>query len=188
MPEEFEGLQFRRGRAARVGLSAPSPSGHIMNTNTLSVLRAKLGPMGQQRLFEFLDVVDTDTAARFRGWLGSAPDSEVGAAADFLNRTAHSREFVNWWRSHDRGSAAPAPQSSVQPRQRTPLEHLHSQAHARSANRDLTVGGAWLVGGLLVTVVSYGLAVSSPGGGHFVIATGAMLYGALRLFRGLRAG
>ena len=51
-----------------------------------------------------------------------------------------------------------------------------------------TVGGAWQLGGLPVTIVSYSLAASSPGGGHYVIATGAMLYGLLRLLRGLRAG
>ena len=64
---------------------------------------------------------------------------------------------------------------------------MHSQSHARSANRDLTVGGAWLLGGLLVTMVSYNMAASSPGGGHYVIATGAILYGLLRLLRGLKA-
>jgi hypothetical protein len=65
---------------------------------------------------------------------------------------------------------------------------MHSQAYARSANSDLTVGGAMLLIGLLVTIGSYSLAVSSPGGGHYVIATGAMFFGALRLLRGLRAG
>ena len=154
-------------------------------SNSLSLLTAKLSPGGQQRLFEFLDMVDTDTAARFRGWLGTAPDSQVSAAADLLNRTSHGREFAGWWRSHDKVSVA---KSISSPRSRSPIEHLHSQTHARSANKDLTVGGAWLLCGLLVTLVSYSLAASSPRGGHFVIASGAMLYGALRLFRGLKAG
>ena len=64
---------------------------------------------------------------------------------------------------------------------------MHSQAHARSANRDLTVGGAWLLVGLMVTLGSYSMAASSPGGGHYVIASGAMLYGVFRLLRGLMA-
>jgi hypothetical protein len=159
----------------------------MSGTNSLSVLTTRLSPGGQQRLFEFLDVVDTDTAARFRGWLGAAPDIEVGAAADLLNRVSHGREFAGWWRSHDRVPAPQAARPSGPSRPRNPIEHVHSQAHARSANRDLTVGGAWLLGGLLVTFVSYSMAASSPGGGHYVIATGAMLYGLLRLIRGLKA-
>ena len=160
----------------------------MSTTNSLSVLTAKLNPVGQQRLFEFLDAVDTDTAARFRGWLGTASDTEVSAAAESLSRASHGREFAAWWRRHDHVPAAHAAQSVAHTRTRTPLEHLHSQAHARSANRDLTVGGAWLLGGLLVTIASYSLAASSPGGGHYVIASGAMLYGAIRLLRGLKAG
>ena len=160
----------------------------MSNPKSLSVLTERLGPGGQQRLFEFLDLVDTDTATRFRAWLSGAPDIEVGAAADLLNRVSHGREFVVWWRSHDRVPAPRAPHSPAQQRARSPLEHLHSQTYARTANRDLTVGGAWLLGGLLVTIGSYSLAASSPSGGHYLIASGAMLYGALRLFRGFKAG
>jgi hypothetical protein len=160
----------------------------MSNTNSLGVLTERLSPVGQQRLFEFLDVIDTDSAARFRGWLTTATGTEVGAAAEMLNRASHGREIAGWWRSRDRVPAQRIEQSSANPRTRTPFEQLHSQAHARSANRDLTVGGLWLLGGLLVTIVSYSLAASSPNGGHFIIATGAMLYGALRLFRGLKAG
>jgi hypothetical protein len=160
----------------------------MSNPKSLSVLTERLRPSGQQRLFEFLDVVDTDTAARFRAWLSSATEIEVGAAADLLNRASHGREFAGWWRTHDKVPAARAAEPAGHLRARTPLEHLHSQAHARSANRDLTVGGAWLLGGLLVTIGSYSLAASSPGGGHYVIASGAMLYGAIRLLRGLKAG
>jgi|GEM_PF-4582472 hypothetical protein len=144
----------------------------MSNTNSLGVLTAQLSPVGQQRLFEFLDVVDTETAARFRGWLSTAPEAEVGAAAERLNRTSHGREFAAWWSSHDKVPALQAGQAPAQSRTRRPIEPMHSQAHARSANRDLTVGGAWLLGGLLVTLVSYGMAASSPGGGHYVIATG----------------
>ena len=34
--------------------------------------------------------------------------------------------------------------------------------------------------------MSYAAAASSPGGGHYVITYGAILYGAMRLHRGLR--
>jgi hypothetical protein len=49
------------------------------------------------------------------------------------------------------------------------------------------MGLAWLMGGLLITIGSYSFAVSSPGGGHFVVAYGAILYGGFRLLRGLMA-
>ncbi len=55
-------------------------------------------------------------------------------------------------------------------------------APAAGAGRDLAVGGAWLGGGLLVTVVSYGAAT---GGGRFVVATGAIVYGLVRIVRGV---
>src|SRR6266496_4483908 len=158
----------------------------MSNPKSLSVLMERLRPRGQQRLFEFLDVVDTDTAARFRAWLSSATDPEVGAAAELLNRASHGREFAVWWRAHDKVPAAPTAEPTGHPRSRRALEHLPSQAHARSADRDVRVGGAWLLGGLLVTIISYSLAASRPGGGHFIIASGAMLYGAFRLFRGLK--
>lgn len=160
----------------------------MSGSNHLNVLTAHLSPRGQERLFEFLDVVDTDTAARFRSWLGTAPEAEVTAVAGLLNRASHGREFAGWWRSRDKAPAAQPARSPGQPRPRGPMEHRHSQAHASTANRDIAVGGAWFVGGLLVTLVSYSLAASSPGGGHFIIATGSMLYGALRLIRGLKAG
>jgi len=121
----------------------------MSSTSGLNILRAKLSPTGQQRLFEFLDAVDTDSAARFRS---TAPDMEVNAAADLINRSSHGREFAGWWRSHDRVPATAA--TPVQPRGRSPLEQLHSQARARAANRDLTVGGVWLVIGVFVTIGS----------------------------------
>lgn len=74
----------------------------MSTASNLSALTAKLNPSGQQRLFEFLDFVDTGTAARFRGWLGAASEIELGAAADLLNHAKHGREFAGWWQRHDR--------------------------------------------------------------------------------------
>lgn len=56
----------------------------------------------------------------------------------------------------------------------------HAPAEARS--RDLLVGALWLGGGLAVTVISYSAA---SGGGRFVVTTGAIVYGAFRVLRGL---
>src|SRR5213593_4048294 len=117
----------------------------MSNSNTLSVLTPMLNSIGQQRLYEFLDAVDTPTAARFRNWLGSAPENDVKAAADSLNKAPHGTEFAPWWRARDTisGVQPPTPHSHG----RTPLEHLHSQARARAANNDLTFGALWLLGG-----------------------------------------
>ena len=152
---------------------------------TLGVLTEKLSPNGHQRLFEFLDVTDTAAAARFRGWLSTAPDGEIASAADILNRASHGNQLVAWWRSRDRQPMSPGEASGPQMRSRTPLEHMHSQARGRAANADLTVGGIWLAIGLLVTLGSYSLAANT-GGGSYVIASGAIIYGAIRLFRGFR--
>ncbi len=53
---------------------------------------------------------------------------------------------------------------------------------APSASRDLVFGGLWLAGGLLVTVASYS---ASAGGGRYIVTTGAIAYGVVRLVRGL---
>lgn len=49
---------------------------------------------------------------------------------------------------------------------------------------DLIVGALWLGGGLLVTFLSYS-AASSGGGGRYVVTTGAIAVGAVRIVRGL---
>lgn len=48
--------------------------------------------------------------------------------------------------------------------------------------RDLIIGSLWLGGGLIVTVVSY---AAASGGGRYVITTGAVVYGLIRVIRGL---
>jgi len=154
-------------------------------TNALGILTSRLGPHGHQRLFEFLEITDTPTAARFRSWLSTASEVEVASAADVLNRAARGNEFMSWWSSRDPGRGSLEQRRPAQVRERTPLEQLHSQARARAANADLTIGGIWLGLGLLVTIASYSLAIST-GGGSYVVATGAIIYGAIKLFRGFR--
>ena len=46
-------------------------------------------------------------------------------------------------------------------------------------------GALWCGGGILVTVVTYLAAENSPGGGTYVVAWGAILFGAIQFFRGL---
>lgn len=54
-----------------------------------------------------------------------------------------------------------------------------------NAQRDLMVGGAWLIGGLFVTVLSF---QTASDGGRYVVTTGAIVYGAVRIGRGLLRG
>jgi len=53
------------------------------------------------------------------------------------------------------------------------------------ARRNMIVGGFWLFGGLAVTVAALSAAASSPGGGSYVVAWGAILFGGLQFFRGV---
>lgn len=57
----------------------------------------------------------------------------------------------------------------------------------RAGLRDMCVGAAWAVGGIVVTAITYARAASSSGGGHYFVAWGAILFGALQFFRGLVA-
>jgi hypothetical protein len=54
-----------------------------------------------------------------------------------------------------------------------------------AAEKRMLSGALWFLGGILVTVLSYGSAASSPSGGTYVIAWGAIVFGALRFFQGL---
>lgn len=51
-----------------------------------------------------------------------------------------------------------------------------------SAMRNMRQGGLWCVGGILVTVITYSAA---SGGGTYVVAWGAILFGAIQFFKGL---
>jgi len=54
----------------------------------------------------------------------------------------------------------------------------------RGAAEKKTVSGAlWCIGGIALTLFSYLAAASSPTGGHYVIAWGAIVFGAMRFFR-----
>jgi hypothetical protein len=54
---------------------------------------------------------------------------------------------------------------------------------SREARKDITVGAIVLGLGLLVTLVTYSMA--SNGGGSYVVTWGAIIFGGIRLVRGL---
>lgn len=63
-------------------------------------------------------------------------------------------------------------------------ESATHDSDAQSGQRMMVSGAIWLVGGLVVTIASYTLA-SSAGGGRFVLAYGAVIYGIAQIFRGM---
>jgi hypothetical protein len=56
------------------------------------------------------------------------------------------------------------------------------KAHRDAGTRNVFVGAAWCVGGIVVTALTYQLA---SGGGTFVVAWGAILFGGIQFLRGL---
>jgi hypothetical protein len=57
-----------------------------------------------------------------------------------------------------------------------------TEAKRKQASRDILYGSLWCGGGLIVTMVTYGMAT---GGGSYMVAWGAIIFGAIQLFRGL---
>ena len=53
------------------------------------------------------------------------------------------------------------------------------------SGKDIIFGLLWAVGGTVVTAVSYNSAASSPTGGRYIIAWGAIVFGAIQFFNGL---
>lgn len=56
------------------------------------------------------------------------------------------------------------------------------KAHREAAARNIMIGAAWCVGGIAVTALTYQLA---SGGGVFVVAWGAILFGGIQFIKGL---
>ena len=65
------------------------------------------------------------------------------------------------------------------------VEGKTPEASAELNSSELRHGVYWLVGGILVTVISYGIASSSEGGGVYLIAWGPMVVGGMKFIRAL---
>jgi hypothetical protein len=55
------------------------------------------------------------------------------------------------------------------------------QARREDAEKDMLHGALWCVGGIVVTVATY---AAASGGGAYVVAWGAILFGAIQFLRG----
>ena len=64
------------------------------------------------------------------------------------------------------------------------LKQMRSKASAAAGRQNMIYGALWCVGGLIVTAVTYN-AAAATGGGKYVVAWGAIVFGAIQFFRGL---
>ena len=63
-------------------------------------------------------------------------------------------------------------------------DDLESKRHSRGTHQ-LTIGVVSLVIGIIITAATYGAASASPGGGTYIIAYGAIIFGFIDIIRGL---
>jgi hypothetical protein len=84
---------------------------------------------------------------------------------------------------------APVPESSTATGAHLPGQPVGTISPASLARklaiRKIGVGLAVLIVGIVITVVTYSNAASSPSGGTYVVAWGPMVFGAITVLRGL---
>jgi hypothetical protein len=64
------------------------------------------------------------------------------------------------------------------------LTRLHAQANKAAGLKNMIYGAMWCIGGIAVTVFSH-QAAAGAGGGRYVVAWGAVVFGAIQFFRGV---
>jgi len=64
----------------------------------------------------------------------------------------------------------------------TNLEKQIIESKKEKANKDMLHGALWCVGGIIVTAITYSAA---SGGGTYIVAWGAILFGAIQFLKGL---
>ena len=64
------------------------------------------------------------------------------------------------------------------------LVQLKSQTMRSAGFKNMLWGAVWCIGGLVVTVVSFGMA-NGNGGGRYVVAWGAVIFGGIQFVRGV---
>lgn len=66
-----------------------------------------------------------------------------------------------------------------------PMVNSHIPAGGHSGKTDMIIGAVICLIGIAVTFFTYTSAANNPGGGTYVVAWGAIIFGAIRFFRGL---
>jgi hypothetical protein len=100
----------------------------------------------------------------------------VYAYAAHLIKVGHSRMQVED-RLVERGLDREAASTVVDK-----LLAMRAEAQEEAARKDMLYGALWCLGGVLVTALTY---IAAEGGGVYIVWWGAIVYGAIRLFRGL---
>ena len=62
------------------------------------------------------------------------------------------------------------------------LTRMRADAFAAAGKKEMLRGALWCIGGIAVTAITYSLASE---GGPFIVAFGAIIFGAIQFFRGL---
>ena len=62
------------------------------------------------------------------------------------------------------------------------LQNQYKQEKREAGNKNMLYGALWCVGGLLVTILTYSAASD---GGTYVVAWGAVIFGAIQFLKGL---
>lgn len=62
------------------------------------------------------------------------------------------------------------------------LQNQYKQEKREAGNKNMLYGALWCVGGLLVTILTYSAASD---GGTYVVAWGAVIFGAIQFFKGV---
>jgi hypothetical protein len=78
----------------------------------------------------------------------------------------------------------PQPQTSTTDADQVAFERANAARRAHS-NRMLATGVVFFLIGLVITLVTYSSASSGRGGGTYIVAWGPMVFGVIRIFRGL---
>ena len=58
------------------------------------------------------------------------------------------------------------------------------ESNVDNGSKDMIFGALWCIGGIVVTLATYSKAVSSPTGGHYFIAWGAVIFGGWQFIKG----
>jgi hypothetical protein len=64
------------------------------------------------------------------------------------------------------------------------LMQAKARALKNAGRKNMLYGALWCIGGIVVTVLSY-QAAANAGGGRYVLAWGAILFGGMQFFRGM---
>lgn len=67
----------------------------------------------------------------------------------------------------------------------TAHDEVLKQARVKTARRNMWIGAALAIGGLLLTIITYSAASSSSSGGRYIVAYGPAIFGAILFVGGL---